>query len=200
MTNDRFALITVSDRTGIVEFARGLRNLGFKIVASEGTAKHLKGAGVEVITAEEWTGSPPVMQPQGIKLIQQKIFGPILCDPKKSEHLEDLKHLGVPGRFEIVVCNFYPFKERKAKMRGFDEHGEIMMNIDIGGPAMIRCAAKNHENCTPIVSPEDYKRVLDDLLHQGRVGEGTSYELAVKAFEASIAHDQAILGYLNMLR
>lgn len=180
----RYALLTVSDRTGLEEFACGLCNLGFSIIASDGTAQFLRERGIEVTRVEDYTKQRAVMQPQGIKLIHPKIFGGILADLNNPNHVKDLADFDIVP-FEVVACNFYPF-----------EKDQRIINVDIGGPAMARCAAKNYQRVTVIVDPSDYPRVLKEL-QSGGVTESTRRELARRAFEASVRHDEAILAFLE---
>ncbi len=205
----RYALLSVSNRYGLDSFARALIELGFALVASEGTAKYLRENSIEVIDVVDITEQPPIMSPQGIKLIHPKIFGGILADPDNGEHMADLEKYDIP-RFEIVACNFYPFSSLLGQLRLYtgdqaeDEyiHKTFLQNIDIGGPAMARCAAKNYKHCLVIVDPYDYWRFLIRLRKSLHIeaDDPLRLELALKAFQVSLAHDQAIISYLTSVQ
>jgi phosphoribosylaminoimidazolecarboxamide formyltransferase/IMP cyclohydrolase len=190
----RFALITVNDKTGLREFASGLRSLGYEFVASKMCAKLLRKWGINVVEAAKVTGFPPIMGRQGIKLIHPKIFGGILADPSKKRHREDLKKYHIKP-FEIVACNFYPF-EKIISVKGH-RYEKAITNIDIGGPAMVRCAAKNYKNVAVVVHPSDYGKVLGELRANGKVSLKTKEELALKAFRRTEEYDRVILKYLS---
>lgn len=183
----RYALLTVSDRTGLEDFAHGLEKLDFSLIASEGTSRYLEEHNIKSTKVEAYTGQRAVMQPQGIKLIHPKIFGGILADLDNPSHVKDLSDFGI-FPFEIVACNFYPF-EKDAKI----------MNIDIGGPAMARCAAKNYKRVAVVTDPADYGAILEELEKKSSISAETRLYLAKKAFRASIKHDEEIISFLDGL-
>ena len=190
---ERFALITVSHRRGILLFAQKIQKIGFKIVASLRTAKYLRKRGIEVIDVENLTGYPVIIGRQGIKLIHPVIFGGILADPNEQSHKNDINKFNIKP-FEIVVCNFYPFETSVSKKKV--NHAEVLYNLDIGGPAMVRCAAKNYKNVTIITDPNDYSIVLKELEIKGKTNQKTRERLALKAFLFTKEYDEAILNYL----
>ena len=195
MENKQFALITVNNKKGLLHLARELAGLGFEIVASRMTSKFLKKFGLEVIDVEDITGYPPVMGKQGIKLIHPKIFGGILGDKTKKSHKKDAEKFGI-NFFDVVVCNFYPFEKIIARKKF--SHERAIRNIDIGGPAMVRCAAKNYKNVTILVDPCDYKKALEELKIAGETSAETKKYLALKAFRYDCEYDKKVIRYLSL--
>ncbi|MCB1013827.1 MAG: bifunctional phosphoribosylaminoimidazolecarboxamide formyltransferase/IMP cyclohydrolase [Acidimicrobiales bacterium] len=188
MTDDddtpRRALLSVYDKTGLVEFARGLSGLGWELVSSGGTATALADAGLEVLAVEQVTGSPEMLGGR-VKTLHPKIHGGILADRSKPEHLEDLRRQGI-GAIDLVVSNLYPFvAEPSVEM------------IDIGGPTMVRAAAKNHDHVAIVVDPSAYPAVLDELRATGEVSLATRRSLARAAFAHTAAYDAAIVEWLD---
>jgi phosphoribosylaminoimidazolecarboxamide formyltransferase/IMP cyclohydrolase len=192
----RFALISVNDKTGLGDFVKDLDLLGFSFVASKVCARILKKWRVNVKEASKITGYPPVMGKQGIKLMHPKIFGGILADRKKARHRADMKKYGI-NPFDLVVCNFYPF-EKITATRGH-LFRKAIENIDIGGPAMVRCAAKNYANVTVVTDPRDYTRIISELKENKKVCLKTREELALKAFKKTREYDTAIISYLSSM-
>ncbi|HLE07120.1 MAG TPA: hypothetical protein VI933_00685 [archaeon] len=190
----RFALISVSDKRNISGFAKSLRELNFEIAASIKTSKHLKKSGIKVTDVEDITGYPPIAGKQGIKLIHPKIFGGILADPRKKKHRDELKKYKI-NPFSIVVCNFYPFEKVVSKNKF--SHSKALENIDVGGPAMVRCAAKNYSNVAVITDISDYPRILKELKQNGKVSRKTGESLAAKAFKYMLKYDKLISKYLS---
>src|ERR1700677_1601983 len=185
------ALLSVSDKTGLFEFAQALHARGVKILSSGGTAKALSDAGVPVETVESYTGSPEVMGGR-VKTLHPRVHGGILSRGEVDR--ADLGRIG--GReIDLVCVNLYPFEATVADPRSSHEH--IVENIDIGGPSMIRSAAKNHARVTVVCDPGDYGRVLDALAQAGDVTTELRAELAGKAFAHTAAYDAAISGYLS---
>jgi phosphoribosylaminoimidazolecarboxamide formyltransferase/IMP cyclohydrolase len=178
------ALLSVYDKTGIVEFARGLRDLGVELVSSGGTARALTGAGLPVTTVEEVTGSPEMLDHRVVTL-HPKIHGGILADLGKESHRADLEQHGI-APFDLVVSNLYPFAT--------DPGIEL---IDIGGPAMVRAAAKNHAWVGIVTSPAQYGPVLDELRAGGSLSDETRRNLAREAFAATAAYDAAIVDWMS---
>jgi len=187
----RTALLSVSDKTGLVPFARALADRGVTLLSSGGTARSLADAGIPVETVENYTGSPEVMDGR-VKTLHPRVHGGILSRGERDRG--DLERLGA-REIDLVVVNLYPF-ERVAQSSG-STHEEIVENIDIGGPSMVRSAAKNHARVTIVCDPQDYERVLAELAAHGEVSQAVRSELAAKAFAHTAAYDAAISGYLS---
>ena len=187
----RTALLSVSEKTGLVDFARALHDSGAKILSSGGTANALREAGVPVETVESYTGSPEVMGGR-VKTLHPRVHGGILS--RGEMDTADLARIG--GReIDLVCVNLYPFEKTAADPKSSHEH--IVENIDIGGPSMIRSAAKNHARVTVVCDPEDYGRVIEALGQEGDVPAEVRAELAAKAFAHTAAYDAAISAYLS---
>ena len=185
------ALLSVSDKTGLVAFARALASRGCTILSSGGTAKSLQAEGITVETVEEYTGSPEVMGGR-VKTLHPRVHGGILSRGEMDR--SDLARLG--GReIDIVVVNLYPFEKTAANPAS--SFAEVVENIDIGGPSMVRSAAKNHARVAVICDPADYPRVLSDIDANGSVSTGLRAELAAKAFAHTAGYDTAIAAYLS---
>jgi phosphoribosylaminoimidazolecarboxamide formyltransferase/IMP cyclohydrolase len=184
----RRALLSVSDKTGLIEFARALASRGVELVSTGGTAKALKAGGLAVTDVSAVTGFPEIMDGR-VKTLHPKIHGGLLADRGNAEHVKALEAQAI-APFELLVVNLYPFEGVTAKGAPWDVAIE---NIDIGGPAMIRAAAKNHGSLTVIVDPADYEIVLKELdEHQGAVSEEARRRFAGKAFARTAAYDSAI--------
>jgi phosphoribosylaminoimidazolecarboxamide formyltransferase/IMP cyclohydrolase len=185
----RRALLSVSDKTGIVGFAEGLIELGVELVSTGGTARELGEAGIAVRAIEEFTGFPEMMNGR-IKTLHPRLYAGLLA------RRDDPEHLRAAGEHEIeqvdLVCvNLYPFEQTIA--RGDATEQELIENIDIGGPTMIRAAAKNAGFAAVVVDPADYEAVLDELrAREGRLAPATRTRLAGKAFAATARYDAAI--------
>ena len=190
----RYALLTVTDKTGIVEFAKGLKKFGFELVGSLKTSWLLRKNGISIKEVSEITGYPPIMGKQGIKLIHPIIFGGILADRLNPDHLKDGKRYKIKP-FELVVCNLYAFEKTVAKKKF--KHEEAIFNLDIGGPAMIRCAAKNYKNVAIVTDVKDYDMVLSKLAKGPGIDLLTKKKLALRAFEYVSAYDWVIVKYLK---
>jgi phosphoribosylaminoimidazolecarboxamide formyltransferase/IMP cyclohydrolase len=187
------ALISVSDKTGLLPFAKALHERRITILSTGGTYQALKDAGVEVTTVESYTGSPEVMDGR-VKTLHPRVHGGILM--RGARDLDDLARLG--GRpIDLVVVNLYPFEKTVAKQGAL--HDEIVENIDIGGPSMVRSAAKNHARVAVVCDPGDYDAVLAEIAAKGEVTVETRKKLAAKAFAHTAAYDGAISGYLSSL-
>ena len=191
------ALISVSDKTGIVEFAKGLRELGVEILSTGGTAKRLAQNGVAVTEVGDYTGFPEMLDGR-LKTLHPKIHGGILGRRDRDSHLKEMQRHGIPP-IDLVAVNLYPFEETVAKP---DCTLELAIeNIDIGGPTMLRAAAKNYTAVTVVVDNRDYAAVLDEMRrNRGAVGRDLRYRLAVKAFEHTARYDGAIANYLGAAR
>ncbi|MEK6850967.1 MAG: bifunctional phosphoribosylaminoimidazolecarboxamide formyltransferase/IMP cyclohydrolase, partial [Candidatus Thermoplasmatota archaeon] len=187
----RRALLTVSDKRGLPEFARGLRDLGVELFATEGTASFLRETGVAVTNLEDLTGHGSILEGR-VKTLHPKVHGAILAVPTKESHLRDLATLGTE-RFDLVAVNLYPFAETAAK--GASE-GEVIENIDIGGVALLRSAAKNGEHVVVVSDPRQYGAVLEELRRQGDVSPATRQRLALEAFALTSTYDAAISNWL----
>jgi phosphoribosylaminoimidazolecarboxamide formyltransferase / IMP cyclohydrolase len=186
----RRALLAVYDKSGIVELARGLDGLGFTLVSSGGTAATLRDAGVPVTPVEEVTGSPEMLGGR-VKTLHPAIHAGILADRRRPEHEAELAaHAIAP--FDLVVVNLYPFRETVAGGAGPDE---VIEQIDIGGPTMIRAAAKNHASVGVVTDPARYEAVAEELRASGRLSEGTRRRLAAEAFAHTAAYDAAVAGW-----
>jgi phosphoribosylaminoimidazolecarboxamide formyltransferase / IMP cyclohydrolase len=186
----RTALISVSDKTGLVPFARRLASRGVTILSSGGTAKALEAEGVPVRTVESYTGSPEVMDGR-VKTLHPRVHGGILS--RGDVDAKDLERIGGVA-IDLVVVNLYPFERTVAEGAGREK---VIENIDIGGPSMIRSAAKNHARVTVVCDPADYDRVMASIESEGGVPESTRTELAAKAFAHTAAYDAAIGAYLS---
>jgi phosphoribosylaminoimidazolecarboxamide formyltransferase / IMP cyclohydrolase len=184
----RRALLSVSDKRGIVDFARGLVELGVEVVSTGGTARELEAAGLGVRPVEELTGFPEIMDGR-VKTLHPRLYGGVLAVRDNPEHMREAAEHDV--EFVDLVCvNLYPF-ERTAARLGVDE-AEVIENIDIGGPTMIRAAAKNHAYCAVVVKPESYDAVLDELRAAGMLSMQTREALAAEAFAYTARYDIAI--------
>lgn len=187
----RTALLSVSDKTGLFGFASALAKRGVTLLSSGGTAKALTAEGLVVQTVEDYTGSPEVMGGR-VKTLHPRIHGGILA--REGTDDPDLVKLGAKP-IDLVVVNLYPFEQVAANPNATFE--ELIENIDIGGPSMVRSAAKNHARVTIVCDPADYDRVLAEIEQGGDVSEATRLELAAKAFAHTAAYDAAISGLLS---
>ena len=169
------ALLSVYDKTGIVDLAKGLAELGCELVSSGGTARVLGEAGLDVLSVEEVTGSPEMLDGR-VKTLHPRIHGGILADRSKPAHMQRLAELDISA-IDLVVCNLYPFRSEPS-----------VEQIDIGGPSMVRAAAKNHDAVAVVVNPSDYQVVLDELRQSGTVGFETRKRLARDAFARDLRH------------
>ena len=188
-----YALLSVSDKTGIVEFAKGLSELGVKILSTGGTAKAIKHAGVPVTEVSEFTGFPEIFDGR-VKTLNPKIHGGILNVRDNETHKKIAAEHGI-ANIDIVAVNLYPFETVAAKKGSTLE--DIIENIDIGGPAMIRSAAKNHNYVTVVVSPNDYEKVLQEIKLTGFPSLETRQVLAAKAFSHTALYDSVISNFLG---
>ncbi len=186
----RFALLSVSDKTGIVDLARGLHELGTTLLSTGGTYKILEAAQIPVRTVESYTGSPEVMDGR-VKTLHPRVHGGLLARAGRDE--SDLERIG--GQFiDLVAVNLYPFEKTLEKPGATFE--ELIENIDIGGPSMLRSSAKNHERVTVVCDAVDYTLVLEEIRELGAVSPKTRRRLAAKAFAHTSAYDRAIAQWL----
>lgn len=184
----RRALLSVSDKTGLVDFAKALTQAGVALISTGGTAKALRDAGLDVTDVSTVTGFPEIMDGR-VKTLHPKIHGGFLALRDKADHAKAMKELGIEG-IDLLVSNLYPFEATVAKGADFDETIE---NIDIGGPAMIRAASKNHDWVTVVVDTEDYEKVLKDMgENNGATTAGLRRTLAQTAFARTAAYDAAV--------
>lgn len=186
------ALISVSDKNGIVDFARELAARGVEIISTGGTAKALEEAGLKVIGISDITGYPECLDGR-VKTLHPNIHGGLLAVRDNQEHMGKLKELGIET-IDMVVVNLYPF--RKTVEKEGVELAEAIENIDIGGPSMLRAAAKNYKYVTVVINPEDYGKVLDEISADGDTTEATRFELAAKVFAHTASYDTLIGNYL----
>ncbi|MEW5847342.1 MAG: bifunctional phosphoribosylaminoimidazolecarboxamide formyltransferase/IMP cyclohydrolase [Myxococcota bacterium] len=185
------AILSVHDKTGVVEFARGLHELGWTLIASGGTAKLLTQSGLPVKEVSDYTGSPEMLGGR-VKTLHPAIHGGLLARPTPADE-GDLKKQGY-GYIDLVAVTLYPFEQTIAKPNVTME--EVIENIDIGGVTLIRAAAKNHERVTLVCDPRDYNAVLSEL-RTGAVSSETRKRLAIKGFASTAHYDATIAGYLN---
>jgi phosphoribosylaminoimidazolecarboxamide formyltransferase/IMP cyclohydrolase len=178
------ALLSVYDKRGVVDLATGLADLDWILVASGGTASVLTAAGLAVTDTADITGFPAILGHRVVTL-HPAIHGGLLADPDDPEHRHDMRRHGIEP-FDLVVANLYPFST--------DPSIEL---IDIGGPAMVRAAAKNHARVGVVTDPDDYPAVLDELRHDGELSPGTRRRLARRAFAHTAAYDAAIVEWLD---
>ena len=186
----RRALLSVSDKTGLVAFAEGLVGAGFEILSTGGTARSLREAGITVTDVSEVTGFPEIMDGR-VKTLHPKIHGGLLARRDNSDHLAAMTEQDISG-IDLLAVNLYPFEDQLAKT---DDFATLVEYIDIGGPAMLRAAAKNHDFVTVVCDPADYEDVLAELA-ESDVTIGTRRRLAGKVFARTAAYDRAIAGWL----
>ena len=193
MAGVKRALISVSDKTGVVEMAKGLVALGAEILSTGGTAKALREAGVTVTDVAAYTGSPEILDGR-VKTLHPKIHGGLLGRRNLPKHVAEMQQQGI-GPIDVVVVNLYPFEATISQPNCSFE--EAIENIDIGGPSMLRSAAKNHEDVLVIVDPADYTRALDALKAGSSVPVSFRRELAMKVFQHTARYDSLIAAYLE---
>ncbi len=191
----RRALLSVSDKTGLIDFARALDGMGVALISTGGTAKAIREAGLPVVEVADYTGFPEMLDGR-VKTLHPKIHGGILGRRDLPAHVEAMDRHGIAG-IDLVCVNLYPFAQTVAKPGCTLD--EAIENIDIGGPAMLRSAAKNHAFVTVVTDPADYGLVIEEMRAGGGVSEATRFSLAVKAFEHTAAYDGAIANHLGRL-
>jgi len=188
------ALISVSDKTGVVEFARDLAEAGVDILSTGGTAMLLRESGIEVMEVSDYTGFPEMMNGR-VKTLHPKIHGGILGRRGTDDSVMDQHGI---GRIDLVAVNLYPFQQAVADPECSLENA--IENIDIGGPTMIRAAAKNHRDVAILVDPHDYGQVIQEMReNDNKVSDATCFKLAVKTFEHTAQYDGAIANYLGAI-
>jgi phosphoribosylaminoimidazolecarboxamide formyltransferase / IMP cyclohydrolase len=188
------ALISVSDKTGLVEFAKGLQKLGVEIISTGGTAELLRSAKLKVREVSEYTGFPEMLDGR-VKTLHPKIHGGLLAVRDNPEHMQQLAAHDI-GLIDMVVVNLYPFEKTVQKKNITLE--DAIENIDIGGPSMLRSAAKNYKSVAVICNVERYNKVLDELNNNGGIlSDKVLTDLAIEVFERSCRYDSAIYEFLN---
>jgi len=188
------AIISVSDKSGIVEMARGLEKAGYEIISTGGTARELKNANINVTLISEVTKFPEILDGR-VKTLHPIIFGGLLAQSDKPEHRKQLKEQNIMP-IQVIVVNLYPFE--KTVLQEDVSLEEAIENIDIGGPSLLRAAAKNYGDVTVVIDPDDYKLVLEELLGpEGNISLATRKKMAVKVFQHTSYYDSLISRYLG---
>lgn len=187
------ALISVSDKTGIVEFAGELKRLGWEIIATGGTMKLMRDSGIEVTNISDVTGFPEICDGR-VKTLHPKVHGGLLARRDLQSHLDALRENGIEF-IDMVCVNLYPFRQTIAKENVSLE--EAIENIDIGGPSMLRSAAKNYRDVTVVCDPQDYAQVLEEIRAGGDTKPQTRLALSAKAFTHTAQYDSCIASYLR---
>ncbi len=190
------ALISVSEKEGVVELAGQLVALGVELLSTGGTAKLLQQSGIAVTEVSDYTGFPEMLDGR-VKTLHPKVHGGLLARRDSPEHMAALESHGI-GRIDLLVVNLYPFQQTVARLDCTLE--DAIENIDIGGPAMLRAAAKNHTGVAVVVDPKDYRRVLGEIREHGVVSHETRFELARKVFAHTAQYDGAIANWLGGVR
>lgn len=193
MAEIKRALISVSDKSGIVPFAQELSSGGVQILSTGGTAKILREAGLDIMDVSEYTGFPEMLDGR-VKTLHPKVHGGLLGLRNNPEHVRVMKEHGIEN-IDMVVVNLYPFKETISKPDC--TFIDAIENIDIGGPTMLRSAAKNFHSVTVIIDPSDYETVIGEIKKNGSVSRETNYRLAIKVFETTNEYDRTIADYLK---
>ena len=188
----RRALLSVFDKAGLIDFSKGLSGKGIELISTGGTAKALRQEGFAVTDVSDMTGFPEIMDGR-VKTLHPKVHGGLLSVRGNTEH-ESAQTQNNIQNIDLLVVNLYPFEETLAKGAGEDE---MIENIDVGGPAMIRGAAKNHAHVTVIVDPSEYAKVLDEIEKSGDTSIATRKYLAAKAFARTASYDAAIANWFN---
>jgi phosphoribosylaminoimidazolecarboxamide formyltransferase / IMP cyclohydrolase len=196
MAHIKRVLISVSDKTGVVAFAQQLAAFGVSILSTGGTARALREAGMDVTDVSEYTRFPEMMNGR-VKTLHPKIHGALLGLRENPEHMSAMQeHDIIP--IDMVVVNLYPFKNTVEKEGCTFE--EAIENIDIGGPTMLRSAAKNFASVSVVIDPADYSSVIQEMKeHDGVVSRDTNFKLAIKVFETTSGYDAMITKYLRMV-
>jgi len=186
------ALISVTDKTGIVEFAKELELLGIEIISTGGTARVLREGDVKVIDISELTGFPEILEGR-VKTLHPKVHGGILFKREKEDHIETIKKHNIKP-IDLIVVNLYAFEKVVEKGTDLDTAIE---NIDIGGPTLIRAGAKNFKYVTVVIDPNDYSKILEEIKKYGNTTLQTRFELAKKVFKLTSSYDQIIYNYFS---
>ncbi|MFN5876163.1 MAG: bifunctional phosphoribosylaminoimidazolecarboxamide formyltransferase/IMP cyclohydrolase, partial [Ignavibacteria bacterium] len=189
-------LLSVSDKTGIVDFALALHNLGATLISTGGTANAISSAGIPVKSVSDVTGFPEIMDGR-VKTLHPKIHGGLLARMDVPEHVEQMQKHGI-DKIDLVVINLYPFEQTLANPNS--SHEDIVENIDIGGPAMVRASAKNYEHTTIVVNPARYGMIIEHLSSQGSIPLDVREQLAMEAFSHTAYYDARISQYFAAKR
>lgn len=189
----KYALLSVYDKTGLALLAKELKQLGFEFISSGGTAKFLKKSGLKVTEVSKLTKYPHLFDGR-VKTLHPMIHGGILADRTNKAHLKEIKKYKITP-FDLVVCNLYPFEEVISRKNFTND--EAIENIDIGGPCMVRAAAKNYKNVAVVVDPKDYPAILKELKEDGALGLETRESLSLKAFKHTAQYDALIVRYFS---
>ena len=193
MAKIKKAIISVSNKTGILDIAKQLSTFGVEILSTGGTAKALREAGLAVKDVSEYTGFPEMLDGR-VKTLHPKVHGGLLGMRSNPEHVSKMKEYGIDP-IDMVIVNLYPFEETVAKKDCTLE--DAIENIDIGGPTMLRSSAKNYQDVTVIIDPADYQKVIAEMkAHDGAVSVATNFYLAKKVFQRTAQYDTAITRYL----
>ena len=190
------AIISVFDKTGLEAFAKGLDKLGIKIYSTGGSAKFIKDLGIEVVSISDYTDQPEILEGR-VKSLHPKIHGGILARRNNPQDLKELSEHGIE-LFDLVVVNLYPFKKKVAESIASKKSSSLIEDIDIGGPTMLRAAAKNSEYILPVCDPSDYGSILTQIEKQGNVDIETRRRLACKTFSTTAEYDSAIARYFSL--
>jgi phosphoribosylaminoimidazolecarboxamide formyltransferase/IMP cyclohydrolase len=193
MSKIKRAIVSVSDKAGVVDFAKELHRRGVEILSTGGTAKLLRDAGLPVIEVSQYTGFPEMLDGR-VKTLHPKVHGGILGLRDNPEHVAKMKEYGIEP-VDLVAINLYPFEKTVAQAGC--TLPDAVEQIDIGGPCMIRAAAKNHRFVTVLVDPADYPRVLDEMDKTGGTSDALRFELMVKAYTRTSEYDAAISSWLK---
>jgi phosphoribosylaminoimidazolecarboxamide formyltransferase/IMP cyclohydrolase len=189
-------IISVSNKSGVMEFARELSKFGVEILSTGGTAKSLREAGLAVKDISEYTGFPEMLDGR-VKTLHPKVHGGLLGRRANPEHVSKMKEYHIDP-IDMIIVNLYPFEETVAKKDCTLE--DAIENIDIGGPTMLRSAAKNYEDVTVIVDPADYPKIIAEMqANNGAVSKATNFYLAKKVFQRTSQYDTAITNYLSKI-
>ncbi len=194
----KYALLSLSDKEGILSFADGLIKAGYKLLATGGTARHLQDNNLPVTLIEELIEFPEILNGR-VKTLHPRVLGGILADRDNPQHLEELEHLMIK-LIDLVVVNLYPFQKlfsESKENKNAITHSEMIENIDIGGVTLLRAAAKNYQHVAIVTEKEDYQPLLDELNEMGQIRLETRFILAQKAFATTSAYDRYIYQYLQ---
>jgi phosphoribosylaminoimidazolecarboxamide formyltransferase / IMP cyclohydrolase len=193
MAKIKKVIISVSNKTGVLECAQELSKFGVEILSTGGTAKSLREAGLAIKDVSEYTGFPEMLDGR-VKTLHPKVHGGLLGRRSNPEHVSKMKEYNIDP-IDMIIVNLYPFEETVAKKDCTLE--DAIENIDIGGPTMLRSAAKNYEDVTVIVDPADYPKIIAEMkANNGVVSKATNFYLAKKVFQRTSQYDAAITDYL----
>jgi len=187
------ALVSVSDKQGVTDLSRKLQDLGIEILSTGGTARTLREVGINVMDVSDYTGFPEIMDGR-VKTLHPKIHGALLGKRDNENHLEQMKQHGIKA-IDLVVVNLYPFEKTVANPDCSLE--EAIENIDIGGPTMLRSAAKNYNDVAVVIDSQDYEGIINEMRRSdGALSLETRFRLAKKVFQSTCQYDKAIVDYL----